>query len=91
MGRPGFNQSEIAVLNLSSGIYLKPRLLKLDLIYRQNSHTKSFKMHSGLTRVQNVFGFFTTVCSFIAFFVAASVFFIPQSPSAELALRDIKV
>ncbi|KAF2754764.1 signal peptidase 22 kDa subunit [Pseudovirgaria hyperparasitica] len=48
-------------------------------------------MHSTLVRGQNVFGFFTTVAFCVAGIIAASVFLIPQAPSASLQLRNVQV
>ncbi|KAL8656341.1 MAG: hypothetical protein Q9210_000331 [Variospora velana] len=48
-------------------------------------------MHSALVRVQNVFGFFTTVAFCTAISIALSVIVIPQVPSASLELRNVQV
>ncbi|KAL8944676.1 MAG: hypothetical protein Q9211_000487 [Gyalolechia sp. 1 TL-2023] len=48
-------------------------------------------MHSALVRVQNVFGFFTTVAFCTAIVVALSVTLIPQAPSADIELRNVQV
>ncbi|KAI4097425.1 MAG: hypothetical protein LQ339_006743 [Xanthoria mediterranea] len=48
-------------------------------------------MHSALVRVQNVFGFFTTVTFVTAIVVAFSVTWIPQTPSAGIELRNVQV
>ncbi|MCJ1286088.1 hypothetical protein MMC26_005431 [Xylographa opegraphella] len=48
-------------------------------------------MHSSLVRLQNVFGFFTTVAFTIATLVALSVVVSPQTPSASVALRNVQV
>ncbi|KAL8726033.1 MAG: hypothetical protein Q9166_006978 [cf. Caloplaca sp. 2 TL-2023] len=48
-------------------------------------------MHSALVRIQNVFGFFTTVAFVTAIVVALSVTVIPQAPSASLELRNVQV
>ena len=48
-------------------------------------------MHSSLVRVQNVFGYFTTVACSAAIFVALSVLVIPQNPSASIQLRNVQV
>jgi hypothetical protein len=48
-------------------------------------------MHSALVRGQNVFGFFTTVVSFVAGFIALSVLVTPPSPSATVALRNVQM
>ncbi|KAF1996421.1 signal peptidase 22 kDa subunit [Amniculicola lignicola CBS 123094] len=48
-------------------------------------------MHSTIVRVQNVFGFFTTVAFCVAGVIALSVFIHPQSPSASIKLRNVQV
>ena len=48
-------------------------------------------MHSSLVRVQNVFGYFTTVAFCTAIFVALSVLVMPQHPSANIQLRNVQV
>src|SRR6266511_811041 len=48
-------------------------------------------MHSDLTRLQNVFGFFTTVAFFVGALTALSVFFHPGNPSAEVSLSNVQV
>ncbi|KAF1981383.1 signal peptidase 22 kDa subunit [Aulographum hederae CBS 113979] len=48
-------------------------------------------MHTTVVRVQNVFGFFTSVAFAIAALIAVSVVFAPQSPSASMELRNIQV
>ncbi|KAL8804188.1 MAG: hypothetical protein Q9182_002730 [Xanthomendoza sp. 2 TL-2023] len=48
-------------------------------------------MHSALVRVQNVFGFFTTVAFVTAIVVALSVTVLPQSPSAGIELRNVQI
>ncbi|KAL9063097.1 MAG: hypothetical protein Q9157_008422 [Trypethelium eluteriae] len=48
-------------------------------------------MHTTLTRLQNVFGFFTTVACFVAVFIALSVVVTPQAPSASIKLQNIQV
>jgi hypothetical protein len=48
-------------------------------------------MHSALVRVQNVFGFFTTVASCVAGLIALSVIITPQHPSSTLTLRNVQV
>ncbi|KAH6639067.1 signal peptidase subunit-domain-containing protein [Boeremia exigua] len=48
-------------------------------------------MHSALVRLQNVFGFFTTVAFTIAAVIALSSFVSPQAPSATVALRNVQV
>jgi signal peptidase complex subunit 3 len=48
-------------------------------------------MHSALVRLQNVFGFFTTVAFSVAVVIALSSFITPQSPSANIQLRNAQV
>ncbi|KAF2021392.1 signal peptidase 22 kDa subunit [Aaosphaeria arxii CBS 175.79] len=48
-------------------------------------------MHSTLVRVQNVFGFFTTVAFTVATVIALSTFIHPQNPSASVQLRNVQV
>ena len=50
-------------------------------------------MHSTIVRVQNCFGFFTTVAFCTALLTALSVLCLPQSPSAsvEPVLRNVQV
>jgi signal peptidase complex subunit 3 len=48
-------------------------------------------MHSSWVRIQNVFGFFTSVAFAVAAAIAVSVFLSPQSPSASLQLQNIQV
>ena len=53
-------------------------------------------MHSTLVRLQNVFGFFTTVAFVVAGFAVASVialssFISPQNPSASISLQNVQL
>lgn len=48
-------------------------------------------MHSTLVRVQNVFGFFTTVAFSTAILTALSVLLTTQEPSAKIELRNVQV
>ncbi|KAJ9629394.1 Signal peptidase complex subunit [Taxawa tesnikishii (nom. ined.)] len=48
-------------------------------------------MHSSLVRIQNVFGFFTTVAFAVAAVVALSVVVSTQNPSAKLEMRNVQV
>ena len=48
-------------------------------------------MHSSLVRVQNVFGYFTSVAFAVAAAIAVSVLLSPQSPSASLELKNVQV
>ncbi|KAK3110690.1 Signal peptidase complex subunit [Teratosphaeriaceae sp. CCFEE 6253] len=48
-------------------------------------------MHNTLTRVQNVFGFFTSVAFAVAAAIAVSVVLSAQAPSASLELRNVQV
>jgi signal peptidase complex subunit 3 len=49
------------------------------------------KMHSALVRLQNVFGFFTTVAFTVAAVIALSSFVSPQNPTADIQLRNVQV
>lgn len=49
------------------------------------------KMHSSANRVQQVFGFFTSVAFAVAAIIAVSVLLSPQAPSAKLQLQDVQV
>jgi hypothetical protein len=51
----------------------------------------AFKMHSALVRIQNVFGFFTTVASFVAVLIALTALITPQTPTAGVTLRNVQV
>ncbi|KAF1918865.1 signal peptidase subunit-domain-containing protein [Ampelomyces quisqualis] len=48
-------------------------------------------MHSALVRLQNVFGFFTTVAFSVAAVIALSSFISPQSPSANVRIQNVQV
>lgn len=48
-------------------------------------------MHSSLVRIQNVFGYFTTVAFAVAAAIAVSVVLSPQTPTAKLELRNVQV
>lgn len=48
-------------------------------------------MHSSLVRIQNVFGYFTSVAFAVAAAIAFSVLLSPQSPEARLELRNVQV
>ncbi|USW51812.1 Putative signal peptidase complex subunit 3 [Septoria linicola] len=48
-------------------------------------------MHSSLVRIQNVFGFFTSVAFAVAAAIAVSVLLSPQNPSADLELKNVRV
>ena len=48
-------------------------------------------MHTTITRAQNVFGFFTTVCFVVAAFIACSDLLTPRTPSANVFVKDIQV
>jgi hypothetical protein len=41
-------------------------------------------MYNSLTRIQNTFGFFTTVAFVVAAFIAASDFIAPRTPDAGI-------
>jgi hypothetical protein len=48
-------------------------------------------MHSALVRVQNLFGFATTVAFWISAFITVTMFLHPQAPAASLQLRNVQV
>lgn len=51
-------------------------------------------MHSALTRLQNVFGFFTTVATFVALAIAVTSLVTtptPQLKEGALALKNVQV
>jgi hypothetical protein len=48
-------------------------------------------MHSSTIRVQNAFGYFTTVAFVLALLVAVSTVLYPPSPSASLRVNHVKV
>ncbi|KAI1776042.1 signal peptidase 22 kDa subunit [Hypoxylon cercidicola] len=48
-------------------------------------------MYNSLTRVQNVFGFFTTVAFVVAALIAASDFASPRTPSATVKATNVQV
>ncbi|KAE9364340.1 signal peptidase-like protein [Stipitochalara longipes BDJ] len=48
-------------------------------------------MHSSVVRIQNVFGFFTTVAFVVAALIAASDLITPRTPSANVAVKDVQV
>ncbi|KAK6065714.1 signal peptidase subunit family protein [Seiridium cupressi] len=48
-------------------------------------------MYNSLTRIQNVFGFFTTVAFVVAAIIAASDFTAPRTPSATIKTTNVQV
>ncbi|KAK6952226.1 hypothetical protein Daesc_006759 [Daldinia eschscholtzii] len=48
-------------------------------------------MYNSLTRIQNVFGFFTTVAFVVAALIAASDFTAPRTPSATIKPTNVQV
>lgn len=48
-------------------------------------------MHSSFVRVQNVFGFFTTVACVFAAFIAATDLFAARTPTGTIAPQNIQV
>jgi hypothetical protein len=48
-------------------------------------------MHSTLVRLQNVFGFFTTVAFVVAALIAASDLAAPRTPKSTIQVKDISV
>ncbi|ETS80534.1 hypothetical protein PFICI_08063 [Pestalotiopsis fici W106-1] len=48
-------------------------------------------MYNSLTRLQNVFGFFTTVAFVVAAIIGASDFAVPRTPSAGIKTTNVQV
>jgi signal peptidase complex subunit 3 len=48
-------------------------------------------MYSSLVRLQNTFGFFTTVAFVVAALIAATDFLAPREPSAFLKTTNVQV
>lgn len=48
-------------------------------------------MHNAVTRLQNVFGFFTTVAFVVAAIIAAADFSMPRTPAAEIQTTNVQV
>jgi signal peptidase complex subunit 3 len=48
-------------------------------------------MHSSLVRLQNVFGFFTSVMFVVAALIACTDVIAPRTPAAEVLVKDIQV
>ncbi|KAJ8071223.1 hypothetical protein OCU04_001558 [Sclerotinia nivalis] len=48
-------------------------------------------MHSSVVRIQNVFGFFTTVAFVVAALIACTDLISPRTPSAKVEVKDIQV
>ncbi|PQE28562.1 signal peptidase subunit protein [Rutstroemia sp. NJR-2017a WRK4] len=48
-------------------------------------------MHSSLVRLQNVFGFFTSVMFVVAALIACTDVIAPRTPAAEVVVKDIQV
>ncbi|KAH7033115.1 signal peptidase subunit-domain-containing protein [Microdochium trichocladiopsis] len=48
-------------------------------------------MHNAVTRLQNVFGFFTTVAFVVAAIIAAADFSMPRTPSAAISTTNVQV
>lgn len=55
------------------------------------AHTQPAKMYNSLTRLQNVFGFFTTVAFVVGAIIAASDFAIPRTPNAVIKPTNVQV
>ena len=68
-----------------------PALAGCNVLLLNLSLRSTDKMHSTLVRVQNVFGFFTTVAFCTALLTALSVLLIPQHPRASVELRNVQV
>lgn len=48
-------------------------------------------MHSSISRVQNVFGFFTTYAFFVAALTTLSVFLSLERPAAKISVTNVQV
>lgn len=48
-------------------------------------------MHSSLVRVQNTFGFFTSVAFIVAALIATTDLFAARTPSGVLTMTDVQV
>ena len=48
-------------------------------------------MHSSFTRIQNVFGFFTTVACALAAFIAITDFGAARDPSGTITPQNVQV
>ncbi|PQE23838.1 signal peptidase subunit protein [Rutstroemia sp. NJR-2017a BBW] len=48
-------------------------------------------MHSSLVRLQNVFGFFTSVMFVVAALIACTDVIAPRTPAAEVVVKDVQV
>jgi signal peptidase complex subunit 3 len=48
-------------------------------------------MHSSLVRLQNVFGFFTTVAFVVAALIAATDLITPRAPAGTLKATNVQV
>ncbi|KXJ92954.1 signal peptidase subunit-domain-containing protein [Microdochium bolleyi] len=48
-------------------------------------------MHNSVTRLQNVFGFFTTVAFAVAAVIALADFSVPRTPTAEIKTTNVQV
>ena len=59
--------------------------------YRLARAPKQPTMHSSLVRIQNTFGFFTTVLSVLAAFIALSDLISPRAPSGTLKTTNVQV
>jgi hypothetical protein len=48
-------------------------------------------MHTAIVRIQNVFGFFTTVAFAVAALIAFSDILAPRTPKATVSMRDVQM
>lgn len=90
-GKPQLNRLKTHGLLLQLGSstgHLQSRRHSVRLYITYNLTTK---MHSSLVRIQNVFGFFTTVAFTLGALIALSVVVSPQTPSATLSMRNVQV
>lgn len=78
---PTFRDGHLSECDTTSGFKLE----------KTDQHHNRSKMHSSLVRIQNVFGFFTTVAFTLGLAIALSVVVSHQHPEAELELRNVQV
>jgi hypothetical protein len=86
LGSPGSGCGHLS----ESNIHTLPNCW-LETLVDSIEHHSRYKMHSSLVRIQNVFGFFTTVAFSLGVLIALSVVVSHQNPSAELELRNVQV
>lgn len=70
----------------------QPSLLPSTAVHARVSGAGPFPtMHSSFVRVQNVFGFFTTVACVFAAFIAATDLFAARTPTGTLTPQNVQV